>query len=75
MEFNRADLDQFLADSERNAILRPDLLSLLFAMLAQGIQHGVYYRCNGRWVAGAMERDLLKSDTLGKDQGHSTWTG
>lgn len=69
VEFNQADLDQFLADSERNALLRPDILALVCAMLAQGIQHGVYYRCNRRWVAGAMECDLRKGDALSKSYG------
>ncbi|KZF22453.1 hypothetical protein L228DRAFT_268916 [Xylona heveae TC161] len=56
------EIDRFLADADANAFKNPDMLALIFAALAQGLQNGVYDRCGGKWVEGAMEADMRKGD-------------
>ena len=65
-ECTERGVDRFLANPERNSVLHPDRLALLFAALAQGVQSGVYGRCGGKWVPGAMHREIKKGDVFSK---------
>ncbi|KAI9785591.1 MAG: hypothetical protein M1835_003314 [Candelina submexicana] len=61
-EITAREIERFLADPEGNAFKYPDMLALIFAALAQGLQNGVYDRCGQQWLAGAMEAEALKGD-------------
>lgn len=61
-----AEVKRFLSNKEHNAFIHPDMLALLFAALAQGLQNGVYDQYGGQWVEGAMETELLKADVYSK---------
>lgn len=65
-ECTRYETERFMANLERNALLHPDMLALLFATLAQGLQHGLYDRCGEQWVAGRREHESKKGDVFGK---------
>ena len=60
------EVRRFLENVEHNASLHPDMLALLFATLAQGLQYGVYDMYGERWVAGAVETETKKSDVYSK---------
>jgi hypothetical protein len=61
-EITLKEIDRFLANAEDNAFRHPDMLALIFAALALGLQNGVYDRSGGEWVEGAMEREAWKGD-------------
>ena len=61
-EVTAKEVDRFLANAEENAFKHPDMLALIFAALAQGLQSGVYDKCGGNWVEGAMEAEAWKGD-------------
>jgi len=63
-ECTERGVDRFLIDPERNSLLHPDILALLFAALAQGVQSGLHGRCGGKWVLGAMDREMKKGDVF-----------
>ncbi|MCJ1245941.1 hypothetical protein MMC30_003145 [Trapelia coarctata] len=63
-ECTERGVDRFLANVERHSLLHPDILALLFAALAQGVQSGLYGRCGGKWVPGAMHREVKKGDVF-----------
>lgn len=65
-ECTKNEVGRFLDKVEHNAALHPDMLALLFATLAQGLQYGVYDKYGGRWVAGAVETESKKSDVYSK---------
>ncbi|KAL8750987.1 MAG: hypothetical protein Q9184_006221, partial [Pyrenodesmia sp. 2 TL-2023] len=50
-------VQRFLSDAKENAEQHPEVLALLFATLAQGIQSGVYDKYGGAWHAGMMESE------------------
>ena len=56
------EVERFLTNPEENAVRHPAMLGLIFATLAQGVQLGVYDRCGGRWIEGAMEAEAWKGD-------------
>ncbi|KAI9830528.1 MAG: hypothetical protein M1819_005486 [Sarea resinae] len=56
------EIDRFLSDTEGNAFKHADMLALIFAALALGLQNGVFDRNGGQWVQGAMESELSKGD-------------
>ena len=56
------EVRRFLENLEHNAALYPDMLALLFATLAQGLQDGVYDKFGGKWVAGSVEQESKKGD-------------
>ena len=62
----KADVAKFLDDGHHNAINSPDVLALLFAMLATGMQVGQYDRSGGEWVEGAVEHSRQQSDVYSK---------
>lgn len=61
-EVTRNEVERFLADGESNAQKYPDMLALLFATLATGLQMGEYDRCGGQWVAGETANTILRAD-------------
>ena len=65
-EFSQLDLDQVISNVERYIEHREDTLAFLFAILAQGVQHGLYDRCRGTWISGTMDDSLKKGDIYGK---------
>ena len=65
-ECTKNEVGRFLDNVEHNAALHPDMLALLFATLAQGLQYGVYDKYGQRWVAGAVETESKKSDVYSK---------
>lgn len=65
-ECTEREVNRFLANVKRNSLLHPDILALLFAALAQGVQSGLYGRCGGEWVPGAMHREIKKGDVFSK---------
>lgn len=56
------EVRRFLENLEHNAALYPDMLALLFATLAQGLQDGVYDKFGEKWVAGSVEQESKKGD-------------
>ena len=62
-EITKREVERFLEDKERNANQFPDMLALLFATLACGLQMGQYDKNGGQWVQGAVEATRnLRSD-------------
>ena len=70
-EITRVEIERFLSNAESNAFKNPDALALLFAALAQGCQNGVYDRCGGEWVKGAMDEESRKGDVFSKSNEYS----
>ncbi|KAL8814381.1 MAG: hypothetical protein Q9223_006386 [Gallowayella weberi] len=56
-ECTEAEVQRFLSNIKENAEQHPDVLALLFATLAQGIQNGVYDKYGGAWHGGVMETE------------------
>lgn len=72
-EVTKKEVERFLEDRKSNATKAPDMLALLFATLAVGVQIGVYYRNGRRWLGAPMEeahgasgcyRELINQKTL-----------
>ena len=61
-EVTTKEVERFLADGESNAQKYPDMLALLFATLATGLQMGEYDRCNGQWIAGETAKTQKRAD-------------
>lgn len=60
-EVTKKEVERFLSDVEGNAEKFPDMLALIFATLATGMQMGVY-DVHGGWVADLVEQTRKKSD-------------
>lgn len=60
-EVTKKEVERFLSDVEGNAEKFPDMLALIFATLATGMQMGVY-DVHGGWVADVVEETRKKSD-------------
>ncbi|KAL9007012.1 MAG: hypothetical protein Q9188_000216 [Gyalolechia gomerana] len=56
-EFTEIEVQRFLSNVKENADHHPEMLALLFATLAQGIQNGVYDKYGGAWHGGMMESE------------------
>ena len=50
----KKEVERFLADRVNNATKAPDMLALIFAALAVGMQIGVFDRSDSRWLEAAM---------------------
>lgn len=61
-ECTEREVQRFLENIEPNAALYPNMLALLFATLAQGLQEGIYDRNGGKWVAGSVDAEMKKGD-------------
>jgi hypothetical protein len=60
-ELTRREVERFLDGVEENADKYPDMLALIFAMLATAMQMGTWDR-HGGWVVGAVEQSRRHSD-------------
>lgn len=56
-EFTEHEVQRFLSDVKENSEQHPEMLAMLFATLAQGIQNGAYDKYGGAWHAGTMESE------------------
>lgn len=65
-ECTKSEVHRFLENVQHNAEAHPDMLALLFATIAQGIQNGVFDRYGGQWIAGAMDQESKKGDIYGE---------
>ncbi|KAM0720357.1 hypothetical protein Q7P37_004493 [Cladosporium fusiforme] len=54
-EMTKKEVERFLEDRKTNATKAPDMLALLFATLAVGVQIGVHDRNGRRWLEAPME--------------------
>lgn len=66
-EVTKKEVERFLSDMEGNAERFPDMLALIFATLATGMQMGVY-DLHGEWSAEAVEATRRKSDVYRESQ-------
>lgn len=57
----RREVSRFLERTEDNAEAHPDMLALIFAMVATAMQMGVYDR-HGEWAEGAVDESRRRSD-------------
>lgn len=64
-EVTRKEVERFLADAEGNAEKFPDMLALIFATVATGMQMGVYDK-HGGWQPGVVEESRKTSDVYRK---------
>jgi len=64
-EVTKKEVERFLADIESNSQKHPDMLALIFATLATGLQMGQWDRSGGRWVADAMAKTTQRADVYG----------
>lgn len=62
------EVRRFLDNVEHNAAIHPEVLALLFATLAQGLQHGIYDKYGEKWVPGTVEPELKKGDVYSKPE-------
>ena len=53
-EVTKKEVERFLADRKSNANKAPDMLALIFAALAVGMQIGVYDRNGRQWLEASM---------------------
>ena len=65
-EVTRKEVERFLDDKEKNAELHPDMLALIFATVATGMQMGQYDRSGNRWNREDLERTRRTSDAFSK---------
>ena len=65
-ECAEVEVQRFLENVEHNAAVHPNMLALLFATLAQGLQDGVFDRNGEKWIAGAVEAESQKGDVYSK---------
>ena len=61
-ECTHVEVQKFIENIDHNAALHPDVLALLFATLALGLQDGIYARCGERWISGSVEAESKKGD-------------
>lgn len=60
-ELTRREVSRFLERTEENAENHPDMLALIFTMVATAMQMGVYDQ-HGEWTQGAVEASRVTSD-------------
>lgn len=65
-EVTKKEVERFLGDAEVNAEKSPDMLALIFATLAAGLQVGQRERSSGQPVAGTAAASHQKSDVFRK---------
>jgi len=58
-EVTKKEVERFLADRKVNANKAPDMLALIFAALAVGMQIGVYDRNGCQWLEASMAESHL----------------
>lgn len=62
----KEEVEKFLDDLDRNAEKAPDMLGLIFAMIAIGTQLDLFPRSGYRRITGAVEEDRKVSDCYRK---------
>ena len=65
-EFTEIEVQRFLNNVKENSEQHPEMLALLFATLAQGIQTGVYDKYGGAWHGGMMEQECRLGNAFGE---------
>lgn len=65
-EMTKKEVERFLEDKESNAFKAPDMLGLIFATLAVGMQIGVYDRNECQWLGAPMESSHARSECYRK---------
>lgn len=65
-EVTTKEVERFLADQNNNANKAPDMLALIFAALAVGMQRGVFERCSDQWYKGTMADAMAEAHEKGK---------
>lgn len=53
-EMTKREVERFLEDRETNATKSPEMLGLIFATLAVGLQIGVFDQSSGQWLEASM---------------------
>ena len=61
-EMTRKEVERFLQDKETNASKAPDMLGLIFATLAVGMQIGVLDCNGGRWLEASVANAQSKGE-------------
>jgi len=61
-EVTKKEVERFLSTKNANARKYPDMLALLFATLATGLQMGEHDRHGGQWVEGSMEMTMVRAN-------------
>lgn len=61
-ECTGSEIHRFLENVQHNAAVHPNMLALLFATLAQGLQDGVYDKNGEKWIAGSVQEESRKGD-------------
>lgn len=69
-ELTRREVGRFLERTEENAEAHPDMLALIFTMVATAMQMGVYDQ-HGEWTPGAVEGSRFRSDVYSEHL--TTW--
>ena len=59
------EVKRFLYDVDHGFQIDPNMLALLLATLAQGLQNGVYDRCGQTWITGEVEKSYQQGDIWG----------
>ena len=65
-EVTKKEIGRFLDDAEVNASKYPDMLALIFATLATGLQMGEYDRNGEQWIEGSMAKTTKQADVFCK---------
>ena len=65
-ECSKSKVQLFLSNVEHNSQVHPDMLALLFATLALGVQCGTYDRCGSNWIPGVMPKVLYQGNYFRK---------
>lgn len=69
-DVTKHEVQRFLSDDQdqriRNAESFPDMLALLFATLATGLQMGQYDKCGGKWESKAVHETRKQCDAFSR---------
>ena len=63
-ECTEHEIQRFLENVEYNATVHPNMLALMFATLALGLQDGIYDSHGEKWIAGVVEAESRKGDVF-----------
>jgi hypothetical protein len=61
-EITRSEVERFLSDAKHNAKVCPDMLALLFAALALGVQHSAWDKSGKKWNAETTRAEQQKGN-------------
>ncbi|KAI4279492.1 MAG: hypothetical protein LQ337_000193 [Flavoplaca oasis] len=63
-QWTEIEVQRFLSNVKENSDQHPDMLALVFATLAQGVQNGVYDKYGGAWHGGVMETECRMANAF-----------